>query len=184
MRSTAGILVIVALVSASCSTGDERSDAQASTTTSTESATSDTTSTPTTRRSTSTAPTPSTSTATIVATTTVAPETLPRSDDPSQGGVDGPVIYIAPADMAEGALMTGVLGLEDGCLFVGEGVGRATVAWPFGTRWQADPPAVIGPTGFAVEVGQSPAAGDGYHENLAFFATDPEATRHVAMHGH
>ncbi len=174
--------VIILLVTAIASTGCDAGDGE----------TSPETTSPTVAPSTFAATTPPSmfetdvpaTSATTIANTVTPLTTLPSVPEApgtvastigSQGGVDGPVIYIAPASMGEDAAIQGVLTLEKGCLFIGEGEGRAAVAWPFGTRWQDEPPAVIGPTGVAVEVGSSLFTGGGFHADLAFFASDPVA---------
>lgn len=65
------------------------------------------------------------------------------------GGVDGPVLYGPEThlDRAELAKLTGVLGLEDGCLYLQPPPNvrdplQEPLVWPYGTTWQNDPPGV------------------------------------------
>lgn len=72
---------------------------------------------------------------------------LPDLDE--RGGADGPVLYGPEShlDRAELAKLTGVLGLEDGCLYLQPPPNvrdplQEPLVWPYGTTWQNDPPGV------------------------------------------
>lgn len=97
------------------------------------------------------------------------------------GGADGPVLYSANGGSGgrELALVLGVLELEGDCLYQRDefsGI-RRPVMWPFGTRWRADPPAVITLAGRALLVGGPINEAGGYHpmETLTRFTTAPAA---------
>lgn len=80
----------------------------------------------------------------------------------ADGGVDGPIAYGAHRtdDGGEEALLEGVLAFdEDGCVRVDDVV----LLWPFGTRWQAEPPAVLA-DGLVLVEGARIAAGGGFHD--------------------
>ena len=110
---------------------------------------------------------PSTSTISSVPTTIEPPTTtMPIADLDINGGVDGAVAY-APGpwvDGGEDAVISGVLSLDGNCLYVGDlpAGARNTVIWPYTTRWQDDPPAVVQHDGSTIEVGQRVDAGGGY----------------------
>ena len=81
--------------------------------------------------------------------------------DPA-GGVDGPIAYGAHRtdDGGEEALLEGVLAFDgDGCVRVDDVV----LLWPFGSRWQAEPPAVL-VDGLVLVEGDRIAAGGGFHD--------------------
>ena len=81
------------------------------------------------------------------------------------GGVDGPVMYWQQTDRqeSEAAEVRGSLVLEGDCLYITAEFGRFPVLWPFGTRWQPAPAAVILPDGTAIEIGEDFSGGGGYH---------------------
>lgn len=98
--------------------------------------------------------------------------------DPT-GGVDGLVAYGAQRsdDGGEDALLEGELVFgDDGCLRVDESV----LLWPFGTRWQAEPPAVL-VDDLALVAGDRIAAGGGYHDvdSVAWWTENPEVTAYL-----
>ena len=78
------------------------------------------------------------------------------------GGVDGQVAYGShrTQDGGEEALLEGAVSFDpDGCVRVDDVV----LLWPFGTRWQPEPPAVI-VDGLVIEDGDRIAAGGGFHD--------------------
>ena len=78
------------------------------------------------------------------------------------GGLDGPVIYGAKPgpDWESGtALVTGELRLLGDCLLIG----NRPVVWPYGTRWQADPPGVVYRGGEVLLVGEPVETGGAYY---------------------
>ena len=78
------------------------------------------------------------------------------------GGVDGFLVYGTQrtADGGEEALIEGVLAFDDdGCVRVGDVV----LLWPFGARWQVEPPAVL-IDGLTLVAGDRIAAGGGFHD--------------------
>lgn len=98
--------------------------------------------------------------------------------DPT-GGVDGLVAYGArPTDEGgEDALLEGELVVgDDGCLRVGDSV----VLWPFGARWQPEPPAVL-VDDLALVAGDRIAAGGGYHDvdSVGWWTENPEVTEYL-----
>jgi heat shock protein HslJ len=96
----------------------------------------------------------------------VADGPVAGSLDPA-GGVDGPVVYGADTggSDAEEALLTGELAVQSGCVVAGEpdGGGVTALLWPFGTRWQPSPPAVILPDGHPLAIGDTVELGGGSH---------------------
>lgn len=84
------------------------------------------------------------------------------------GGVDGPVLTSERQLLNWGgsdALVEGTVTVEGDCLllvqsdFPDDGF---PVVWPAGTRWQADPPAVVLDEGTVVAVGEAVSGGGGY----------------------
>jgi hypothetical protein len=76
--------------------------------------------------------------------------------------MDGPLIYgTRPGPNREpgGALVTGELKLIGDCLLIG----NRPVVWPYGTRWQAEPPAVRYRNGGVLLVGESVDTGGAYY---------------------
>lgn len=98
--------------------------------------------------------------------------------DPA-GGVDGLVAYGAERrdEGGEDALLEGELVFGgDGCPRVGDSV----LLWPFGARWQAEPPAVL-VDGLVLVAGDRIAAGGGYHDldNLGWWTENPEVIEYL-----
>lgn len=96
------------------------------------------------------------------------------------GGVDGVVVYAAqPLDAGgEDALLEGTVSFgSDGCVRVGD----AVLLWRFGTRWQAEPPAVL-VDGLVVENGDRIAVGGGFHgiDNLSFWTDNDEVLQRLS----
>lgn len=86
-----------------------------------------------------------------------------------RGGVDGPVISSGFLNAGDGedAQIIGVLAGEGQCLYLESPENpdlRYPVVWPMGTRWQADPPAVILPNGDVARFGMTVSGGGGYHQ--------------------
>lgn len=106
--------------------------------------------------------------------------TTPSSIPPvGDGGVDGPLMFSAPWDPATGveyADLSGTIELDDGCLFLRNG-DASPILWPFGSRWQAEPPGVFTPTGDFVPVGGRVAGAGGYHgpDDLEYYVQDEAA---------
>jgi|GEM_PF-1785298 len=103
----------------------------------------------------------------------------------SAGGIDGPLVYWRERPEgereSEAALIEGVLTQEGDCLFVGEGDFRSVVLWEYGTRWEAEQPAVVLPDGTTIPLGSTiEGSGGGYHavDQLSFFtASDAVSVR-------
>lgn len=98
--------------------------------------------------------------------------------DPA-GGVDGPIAYGARPtdDDGEDALLEGVLAFDDdGCVRVGDSV----LLWRFGTRWQAEPRAVL-VDGLVLIAGDRIAAGGGFHDvdNVAWWTESDEVAEYL-----
>lgn len=111
-----------------------------------------------------TADSSSTSAATTIETTspaTTSPELAP-------GGVDGPVMYASQPDPSVDSarlddLPVGRIHVVGDCLYhISLGGGAPLlVLWPYGTRWQADPPAVL-TGGLTIPVGAQIEGGDAF----------------------
>ena len=96
------------------------------------------------------------------------------------GGVDGPLMFSAPweGNGSEGALIAGVVQLDDDCIYVVDSLGdRYPVIWPHGTTWRDDPAGIVTPAGEFVALGDAVTGGGGYYtpEALAGFVADADA---------
>jgi hypothetical protein len=101
----------------------------------------------------------SAATSSAVPTTTLAAWEVGLS---SVGGVDGPLMYGAKPDPNAGvplALVVGELNLVDGCLTINDN----PVLWPYGTRWQPEPPGVMFRNGGMLLVGEELDASGAYY---------------------
>lgn len=90
------------------------------------------------------------------------------TDDP--GGVDGLVLYGPEShlDRTELAKLTGVLGIQDGCLYLQPPPNvrdplQEPLVWPYGTTWQDDPAGVRLADGRFLPVGVLFTAAGGMH---------------------
>ena len=95
-----------------------------------------------------------------------SPDSTMADDDSSaldpSGGVDGSVVYAArpSEDVGEEALLEGAVSFgPDRCVRVDDVV----LLWRFGTRWQAEPAAVL-VDGLEIADGDRIAAGGGFHD--------------------
>ena len=99
------------------------------------------------------------------------PDANPPFDGPS---VDGPLILSFPRSDSEGALILGVVEVEDdGCVTVDGNV----AVWPPGTTWDETRESIILPDGSVAASGDAVEGGGGYQppSNLSFFVTDEGA---------
>lgn len=102
------------------------------------------------------------------------------------GAADGPVLTSGgAADGGDDAQVMGEIVLDGDCLLLDLGGGRTPVVWPGGTRWQAEPPAVVLPGGEAVPVGGTVNGSGGYHarDQVAAVAGDEVADAAAACAG-
>ena len=86
----------------------------------------------------------------------------------AQGRVEGPLLTSPRPGLSsggEGAIVSGVVVYEEatGCLNLELGGILYPVVWPAGTRWQAEPPAVVLKGGVRAEPGTTVEGGGGYH---------------------
>lgn len=86
------------------------------------------------------------------------------------GGVDGPVLYGPESHLnrSESAKLTGVLGIEDGCLYLQPPPNvrdpiQEPLVWPYGTTWQNEPAGVRLDDGRFLPVGALFTAAGGMH---------------------
>lgn len=113
------------------------------------------------------------------------PPPAPPSDDAAPdpaGGVDGAVAYIAETSVGEEALLEASVDLDGECLYADDGAGgRTLLLWPFGTTWQADPPAVVSPSGVELPIGGRISAGGGFHDpdDVGRFTDSPAVAAYV-----
>ena len=99
-----------------------------------------------------------------------------RGSSRSDGTLEGPVLVSPPSKNSEGmaARVTGevILDATKGCLLLSNENIEYPVVWPHGTRWQAEPRAVVLGSGEMVPIGTRVQGGGGYlhHDAIARMA--------------
>jgi hypothetical protein len=116
--------------------------------------------------------------------TSASPSTTSSSGGETTGGLDGPVVFAAPAVAGEEALGVGTVEQVGDCLMLAGSTPdelRRVIVWQFGTSWNEGDGTVILPDGAALPIGSTFSAGGGFHgsDDLGMFLTSPEAAERV-----
>ena len=103
------------------------------------------------------------------------------------GAVDGPVLTSRPQLLDTGGMaaqVEGVVTMDGDCLVLvprdSPEASGSPVVWPAGTRWQAEPPAVVLDDGSVVLVGEAVVGGGGYLRPADLAAGSGRAVAHAA----